>query len=216
MRGHLNALLIPLILITLLLFGALGFGYWAYAGRQDYKDNVDEKIAAANQVEDQRITNTLNKQFAEKEKNPLTTYNGPEAFGSMAIKYPKTWSSYVAVNNQSSSAVDGYFYPGAVPDITNTSNSYALRVQVVSQSPSDLMQRYQGNVQAGTIKVRPYSLPMVPKVIGNYLTGQIQDQKQGQMVVLPVRNQTLLIWTESSAYQNDFNNIILKNFSFLP
>jgi hypothetical protein len=87
---------------------------------------------------------------------------------------------------------------------------------VVSQAPSDVLAKYQDNVQIGTVKVKPYSLPMVPKVVGNYLTGQIQEQKQGQMVILPMRNQTLLIWTESKTFQNDFNKIILKNFTFSP
>lgn len=216
MRGEVNALLIPLILVTLLLFGSLGFGFWAFSGRQNYKNNVDQIVASKIQQSNQQLTNQLNAQFAQKYKFPLKTYSGPEAFGSLAVEYPKTWSSYVAVDNQNDTPVDGYFYPGTVPDITNQSNSFALRVQVLQQAPSDFLAQYSDNVAEGTVKVRPYSLPKVPKVVGNYMTGQIQDQKQGEMVVFPLRNETLVLWTESQSFENDFNNIILKNFTFSP
>jgi hypothetical protein len=56
----------------------------------------------------------------------------------------------------------------------------------------------------------------VPKIVGDYVKGQIQSDKQGEMVLLPLRDQTLAIWTESTAFENDFNNIILKNFTFSP
>jgi hypothetical protein len=214
--GEMNVLLIPLIVVVLLFFGALGFGYWAFAGRQDYKNNVDQKIAAAVLVSNQQLTSKLNKQFAQEAKNPLTTYAGPEAFGSLKIKYPKTWSSYVAVNEQNQTPVDGYFYPGTVPDITNQNNSFALRVQVLSQSYSQTLQQYQSYVQQGQLKVKPYTLPNVPNVVGVYMTGQIQAQKQGELVALPLRSQTLLIWTEANGFESDFNNIILKNFTFSP
>ncbi len=216
MRGEINVLLIPLIVVVLLLFGALGFGFWAFSGMQDYKNNTDAKIAAAVQVANQQLTDKLNTQFAEAKKNPLSTYSGPEAFGSLVVKYPRTWSAYVAENDQDSTPIDGFFYPGAVPDVMNLANSFALRVQVTTQSPSEVLQQYQSQVQDGTVTVKPYALPKEPKVIGNYLTGQIQDQKRGQMVILPLRSQTLMIWTESNQFEKDFNNIILKNFSFSP
>ncbi len=214
--GEINVLLIPLIVAVMLLFGALGFSYWAFNGREDYKNNVDAKIVTAVQNSNQQLTAKLNAQFAEEEKYPLTTYKGPEAFGSLVVKYPKTWSSYVAEDDQASTSIDGYFYPGTVPNITNQNNSFALRIQVTSQSYSNALQQYQSYVQQGEVKVKPYTLPNVPNVIGVYLTGQIQQQKQGEMVLLPLRSQTLAIWTESSQFDNDFNNNILKNFSFSP
>jgi hypothetical protein len=215
-RGEMNVLIIPLIVAVLLLFTALGFGYWAFSSRQDYKNHTDQKIATAVQASNQQLTSTLNAQFAQKEKYPLTTYNGPEAFGSLNIKYPKTWSSYVAEEDQTQTPLDGYFYPGTVPDATNQGNSFALRVQVNTQSYSDTLQQFQSYVQEGQLHVKPYSLPSLPKVVGVYLTGQIEDQKQGEMVILPLRSETLSVWTEGKQFEPDFNNIILKNFNFSP
>ena len=36
----------------------------------------------------------------------------------------------------------------------------------------------------------------VPSVVGVEITGQIQEQKTGVLVVLPLRNQVLEVWTE--------------------
>lgn len=214
--GEIDSLLLPLIITVLLLFGSLGFGYWAFSGRQDYKNNVDQKIAAAVQSSNQQLTSKLNAQFAEEEKSPYSIYSGPQAFGSIKVTYPRTWSSYVAEEDQSDTPIDGYFYPGTVPDITNQNNNYALRVQIMSQSYDQALQQYQDEQQSNQVTIKPYALPKVPNVVGAYLTGQVQDQQQGEMVMLPLRDQTLAIWTEATSFENDFNNIVLPNFTFSP
>jgi len=215
-RGEMNTLLIPLVITVLLLFGALGFGYWAFGSRQNYKNNTDALVAAAVSTANQQLTTKLNAQFAQEGKSPLNTYNGPAEFGSLRVEYPKTWSAYVAEDDQGSPPIDGYFYPGVVPNIATPGNTFALRVQVQSQPLSQALQQYQDLAQSGQVTVKPYSLPSVPSVVGDYITGQLQSQIQGEMVLLPLLNETLAIWTESSAFENDFNNLILPNFSFSP
>lgn len=214
--GEIDGLLLPLIITVLLLIGSVGFGYWAYSGRQDYKNNVDQKIASAVQASNQQLTTRLNAQFAQKEKSPYSVYDGPEAFGSIKVTYPRTWSSYVVEQDQNSTPIDSYFYPGTVPDTTNSTNSFALRVQVLEQSFSQTLQQYQGQQQEGQLTVKPYALPQVPSVVGDYLTGAIEQNKEGEMVLLPLRSQTLAIWTEATGFESDFNNIILPNFTFSP
>jgi hypothetical protein len=211
--GEINVLLIPFILVIFFFFGAAGFGMWAYSGRQDYKNNVDQKISVAVAAANQKLTSQLDAQFAQKEKYPLQTYSGPEAFGTLKVTYPKTWSAYVAEEDTSGTPIQGYFTPGTVPDVTNTNNNYALQVEVLEQTYDTILQAFQG--QTG-ITVTPYALPKVPSVVGVQITGAIEPNKVGTMIILPLRSQTLEIWTESNAYQSDFDNIILPNFSFSP
>lgn len=211
--GEINVLLIPFVLAILFFVGACGVAAWAYSGRQDYKNNVDQKIGVAVAAANQTLTNKLNTSFAQQEKYPLQTYTGPEAFGTIKVVYPKTWSGYVAVETGSGSPVVGYFNPGIVPDITNTNNSYALQVQLLEQTYDTVLQALQG--QTG-ITVTPYALPKVPSVVGVKVTGDILPNQVGTMIILPTRDQTLEIWTESNAWESDFNNIILPNFSFSP
>jgi hypothetical protein len=70
--------------------------------------------------------------------------------------------------------------------------------------------------KAGKLQVSAYSLPKLPKVVGVRVVGQLQQDQSVDMVVLPLRSQTLEIWTEGSQYANDFNSYILPNFSFAP
>lgn len=215
--GEINVLLIPLILVVLLLFGAVGFGYWAYSGQQDYKNNTDQKITAAVAVANQQLTAKLQQQFNQAAKNPLKTYNGPESFGTIRLQYPKTWSAYVAEDDSSDTPVDGYFYPGVVPDTSGDNPvPFALRVQVVQQTYGTTLQDYQSQAQGGQVTVHPYKFPKVPNVVGSRVTGQIEPQTQGDMVILPLRNETLQVWTEASGFESDFKNIILPNFTFSP
>lgn len=215
--GYVNALLVPFILCVVLLLGAIGFGAWAFAGRQDYKTNTDQKVAAAVVVAKQQESSDKDKAFAEAEKNPLKTYNGPEAYGSIQLSYPKTWSGYVDDSGTGSALVNGYFYPGVVPSVNGQSNLFALRVQVINQSYSQVLNSLSSQQQSGKLTVSAYALPKVPKTVGVLLSGSIGgDNRSGTMVVLPLRDKTLEISTDGTQFGGDFNNIILPNFSFSP
>ena len=217
-RGTLNALLIPLILAVLFFGGAVAFGVWAFNGRQDYKNNVDQKVSAANAVTKQQTQAADAQTYAQEAKKPLKTYVGPASFGSVTVQYPKTWSAYVVENSTSSTPINGYFQPDFVPDVSSATNSFWLRVQLNQTPYNTVMGGFSGNVQAGTVTVAPYSLPKVPSVVGSIVTGQINadGNKPGTMIVLPLRSSTLEIWTESSSALPDFNSNILPNLSFSP
>lgn len=215
-RGALNILLIPFIVLCLVVIGVGYFAFWAYGSRQDYKDNVDAKVVTASQAAVTKEDARKDAQFAEAEKQPLKTYNGPEAYGSLVIQYPKTWSSYVDSSGSGQGLVDGYFYPGTVPAINDPNNNFALRIQVVNQTYSSVLQSFNGQQTSGKITATPYTLPKLPSIIGTRIEGIVQNNKQGSMVVLPLRSSTIKIWTEDKNYEDDFNNNILPNFTFSP
>jgi hypothetical protein len=215
-RGILNVLLIPVIFLVVLFIGVSAFAFWAYSSRQDYKNNVDQKIDTAVQSAVQLAQSADAKQYAQEAKYPLATFTGPSTFGSVTFQYPKTWSGYVAEESNSQTPINGYFYPAIVPDVTNTTNNYALRVQLLEQSYTDSMQQLAGNVSNGKLAVSQYTLPKLPNVIGSMLQGQISSNNQGTMVVLPLLNMTLEVWTEAPQFESDFTNIILPNLTFQP
>lgn len=221
MRGEMSALLIPFILVVVLLIGTAGFGYWSYNQMGLYKNHSDQLIAAATKVSDQQLATRLDNQFAQQEKSPYKTYQGPSTWGDVNITYPKTWNAYIPVDNTGSDTpIDGYWYPDIVPNIANDTGgngtNFALRVQVITNDYNSVLQNFQSNISQGSITAAPYHLPKVPSVIGMELTGQILPQKKGIIIILPLRNYTLQIWTEGSQFTNDFNNIVLPNFTFSP
>lgn len=215
-NGAANGLAISLVLAVLLLIGAIAFGGWAYSSRQNYKDNADAIAQVAADKAAKQESATKDQEFAEASKSPLKVYNGPDAYGSLNVHFPRTWSGYVDDSGSGTALVDGYFNPNVVPSVTNQTSVFALRVQVISQAYAQTLQSFQGQQQSGKISVSAYALPKLPKVVGVRVTGQIEDAKTVDMVVLPLRSQTLKIWTEGSQFGADFNKYVLPEFSFSP
>lgn len=211
-----SVLAVPFALAVVFLIGSLVFGVWAYMQMQDYKNNVDSKIGVAVNQAKQQEDAAQQAIYNQKEKSPYRTYKGPAAYGSVSITYPKTWSAYVIDDQSSSPYVNGYFYPDTVPDTQSQSAAFALRVQIVQDTYSSVLSQAAGQVQDSQATVAPYALPKVPSVVGSRIDGQLPNQKTGTMVVLPLRNTTLEVWTESSDFQDDFLNIILPNLTFSP
>lgn len=215
--GAVSGLGISLVFAIIFLLAALGFGGWAFNSRQDYKNNVDAKISVAVASAKSQEDKVKDAQFAEEAKKPLKIYQGPEAYGSIQVSYPKTWSSYVDDTGRGGSLVDGYFAPGTVPASANPSSVFSLRIQVVNQTYAQVLRGFSTPQQQGKIKVNAYALPKLPKTVGVRVVGQLPNQNSSvNMVVLPLRSQTLQIWTQGTQYLNDFNNNILPNFTFSP
>lgn len=216
--GAMNLLVIPLVLLFVALMGVGVFAYTSYAQAQDYKNNVDAKVEIAVAEAAEKIADQKEKEFAEKEKYPYDTYVAPEAAGSLKVQYPKNWSAYVVAptGRTTSKPVDGYFYPGQVPSISEANNSFALRILVAQQSYDSLLKKFQSAQKAGKVTIEPYQSPNVPSLIGAKVTGEVESKKQGMMVMLPFRDKTLQMWSESAEYNSDFENVILKNFTLTP
>lgn len=215
--GAVNGVVISLVFTVLLLLGAIGFGFWAFSSRADYKDHTDAKISTAVQAATAQESTIKDKQFAEAAKNPLKTYFGPETLGSLVVNYPKTWSGYVdTASGSSGSTLDGYFAPGVVPSLTDKSSVFALHVQVINRPYAQVLESYTGQQQANKLTISAYALPKLPKIVGVEVNGSLGDQVTGTIVILPIRSQTLEIETDGTQYLADFNNNILPNFSFSP
>lgn len=217
-RGEINVLIVPLILITLFFIGAATFAVYAYSGMNDYKLNSDKKVAAAVTVAKEETSIEKDKQHAEADKQPLKTYTGPEQYGSLRISYPKTWSGYVVVGTSGNQPLDAYFQPGVVPAISDQASTFALRVQVVNQSYVTVANQYNNMVTNKTLTASAYALPKVPNVVGIRYEGVIDTSKKvsGSIIILPLRDKTLKLYTESPTYANDFNTNILPNLTFSP
>jgi hypothetical protein len=201
-----SPLAVPFGLSVFFLVVAIVFGSWAYMQMLDYKNNSDAKVAVAvaqAKLDEDKVKDAA---FAQAEKQPLTTYQGPSAYGSVSVSYPKTWSAYV----------DGYFNPSTVPDVNGSNSVFALRVQVVQDAYSDVVANFSSLVRNGKVTVSPYAVPKVSNVIGVRVDGQLAQKTNGSMIILPLRNTTLKVWTEAPQFENDLNTNILPNLTFRP
>lgn len=214
-RDQRGSLVLPLILVSVVLLFALGFGFWAFTGMQDYKNNSDAKSAEAAQAAVEQNTLELEAEFAEESKSPNKKYSGPSAYGSLTITYPKTWSAYVDEAGKSSSPLNGYMHPDFVPVTTSTDINYALRFEVVNSSYDQELNKFSSQVKLGSVSLSAFRAPKVPGVLGSKITGEIGPQKQGAMVVFPLRDKTIKVWTEGNQFIADFNKIV-ENLTFVP
>lgn len=217
---------IPLIASTVLgvlLIAAIVFGWWAFSGRQDYKNNSDKKSAAAVSAAQKALSAQLQAQYDAKSQSPYKTFSGPATYGSVSFNYPKNWSAYVDQTSPDQ-PIEAYFYPDQVPGISGNT-AFALRVELVANDYSSLLDQFQSNIQDGSITASAYLPPKMKGVAnaqaGTRLDGQINQgsdgtPQNGSMVILKVRDKSLQIYTESNNYVADFNDIILASLKFTP
>lgn len=115
--------------------------------------------------------------------------------------------------------INGYFYPNQVP-ATQSQTAFALRVELVSTSYGDVIQSFSNQVSDGTLKASaflPSQMKGVANVqVGTRLDGQIIQGQQGSMIVIQMRDKTLKVYTQSTNYLSDFNNIVLPSLKFTP
>lgn len=213
-RGELNVLLIPLIAVSVLMLSAIGFGVWAYMGRQDYKNNTDQKIEEAQAATKEAVSKEKDKEFEEKLKQPYDDYISPAAYGTVNIKYPKTWSAYVN-EEKGSEHIDGYFHPNVVPGVMTGAN-FAVRLQVTKMTFEKELNKFQSYIKTGKVKATAYQAPKVNGINGQRLDGEIIVGKRGSMIMFPMRDKTIKIWTEATQFTPDLENIILANLTFTP
>lgn len=211
-KSHNIMLLVALVIFTLLslIFGFLWFT--TSSKYSDLKNNFDQKLAVANEESAQEIGAKKDAELAEKEKSPYSTYQGPSAFGSVKIVYPKTWSAFVTEDEKGSTPVDGYFHPGFVPGV-RSGTAFALHLEVIESDYSQLLKKFENDSKNGKVNVTPIQSG---ETAGVRVDGEIDNKKKGSIVMFPLRDKTLRLTAESDTFVNDFNEIILKNFTFSP
>lgn len=202
------------VIMTVGFFAAAAFGIWAFIGMQANETDLDSKIAAASAVAVKKAEDAKDVEFAEKEKSPFKTYTGSATYGTLSFNYPKTWSVYLD-ERDSGTVLDFYAHPDVVPAISNKGNNYALRAQILSDDYATEAKKIETLASAGKISAVAYNATNVEGVLGLKVTGEISTGKQGVMIVLPQRDKTIKIWTESAEFASDFENVI-NSVSFIP
>lgn len=209
--GSANPLLIACILLALSSAALAGFGIWSFLNYQDQKNNTDSKIGAAVKVAKATQAKELEDLFLEREKEPYRSLKGPEDLGSVTFNYPKTWSVYVSKNGTAGEYA-AYLNPGSVPPVSSA-QPYATRVTIDSRQYDEALVSYEELVKSGKLKSSPVT---VNGFTGVRLDGAFSSQREGSSVVFKVRDKTLIISTDATAFKNDFDTVILKSLDFNP
>lgn len=201
------------VLLVVALVSSLGFGMWAFSDAQSAKSDVDTQIANATAAAVKEAEDAKDAEFAEEEKNPFKRYIGSETYGTLSFDFPKSWSVY-EVDNTSNAILNFYAHPNSIPGLENDVN-FAFRVQILDSPYESEAGRLQSAADNGSVAVEPFRAENVPSELGIFATGEVVNNKQGAMVILPQRDKTFRLWTESETFVADFQNII-ATIDFVP
>lgn len=205
-KGSMNPLLIPLILAVLVFIGTSITSYMFYTNYVDQRDNVNAKIASAVEIAETNQREKLEKEFDEKEKLPNRSYTAPSIYGTVKLTFPKTWSGFVSDNG---SALDYYGHPSYVP---SKGVNYALRMNISDKQFASEVKTYEQKVKSGELRASSIT---VAETTGTRLDGLLKKEQDGILVLFPLRDKVLKVWTENKDFKADFENI-LKTLTFEP
>lgn len=211
-RGVTNPLLVMCILLGVLSLVLGGAFFWAYSNYIDHRDNVREKVEVA-------VTKAVNEQveadkkdFLEKEKQPYNKLTGPEDLGSVSFSYPKTWSVYVAKSGLRGDSYEAYLHPAAVPEVS-PATPFATRLVITDDVYESFLRRYDGLVKKGDLRSNPIT---INNLTGVKLDGKFSTYRSGTMIVLKVRDKTVVIASDSTEFTKDFEEVVTKSIDFNP
>lgn len=210
-----KSFLIPFVITLLATFTFIGLFIWAFMGMQDWKNNTTPKIDAAVKVAVQQESSRKDNEFLEKEKSPVKTFKGSDTFGGITFSYPKTWSAYVVQVEKSATPLDAYLHPDVVPDVAGKT-AYALRVRVLDKTYDAHLKTLEGKIKQGKITLVAYNPLKHKEIVGARLDGEINTGQIDHMIVLPLRDKTIEISTESDQFKADFEKIVLETLDFTP
>ena len=201
---------LPIFLAAVLLVLTIAMGVVAIYYILKYneqKSTVDQQKTAAAQTAREEQKQADEAAYAERDKLPYRSYEAPAVLGAIKIEFPKIWNVYAVEEEKSDTQLDIFMYPGVVRAEKSSTEAYALRVKLQRKLYQDVVKANQQKVEKGELKA---SAVTISGATGTRYEGEVVQGRSGSLILLPVRDKTLSIWTESPDYLNDYNQIIEK------
>ena len=204
-------LIIVIILLSVAFIAALVAFILFFAKYNEAKTDLDEKIAVAVAKAEDEQAEALEKEFAEREKDPFKEFVGPEDYGLLGFKYPRTWSVYIESDASKGGDFKAFLNPNEVssdPDSTTTTN--ALRVQIVNRSTESVKGDYQKALTAKDAKLSAEEVTINGTNATHYYGVIPGTEFSGHVVLFKIRDKTAILQTDSNLFLNDFNTLLLS------
>ena len=178
-----------------------------FAKYNEAKTDLDEKIAIAVAKAEDEQAEALEKEFSEREKDPYKDFAGPEDYGSLSFKYPRTWSVYIAADATNGGDYKAFLNPNEVSSNPDSSLN-ALRVQIVNRSTEAVKAEYQKAVTAKNATPRAEEISINGTAATHY-SGTIPGTEfNGHIVLFKIRDKTAILRTDSELFIDDFNKVL--------
>ncbi len=191
------------IVFGVLVVALIGLSVWLWLNYSEQKNNVD--AIAANRVAEatKEQAEKLEKEFAEREKNPMLQFTGPEDFGRLVFMYPKTWSMYVVPGLP----YRAYLHPKFVANDSKDAR-YAIRVLIEAKTYEEVIAGYARRVEKGLSSKSIEVGEEGNKVLATRFDGALSDKVVGSAVVFKIRDKTVTVQTDIETFRPDFDKLI--------
>lgn len=199
-----SMLLVMVIILSLttIIFG--GLSIWAYSQYQARNTDVGGQIKVATIEAEKKQQEADEKKFAEREKEPNKDFVGPDDYGRVSFKYPKTWSTYIATDPTRGGTYEAYLHPKEVP-MVNADEQFALRVRIENRDYDQVLESYKSKVNSGDLAS---SATTSEGNTGTRFDGNFNNKIRGSAVVFKLRDKTLTMRTDANTFKADFEAII--------
>ena len=192
--------------LSLLSLALAAFGIWSYMQYSQQKTDVDGKITAAVAEAKKTQADSDEAKFAEREKQPLRQFVGPDDYGRLTFDYPKTWSAYQATDVSKGGGVTyrAYLNPVVVPPVSDT-QKFALRVTIEQVTYDQALKSYESLLKSGALQSSVFKNA---NLTGTRLDGNFSKDIRGSAIVVKMRDRTLTIRTDADVFKPDFEALI--------
>ena len=191
------------LLVLSIVLGALAIVYIGKFNKAQTNVNQQKNEAAVQAKAEQKKIDQA--EFAEESKKPYRTYQAPVVLGAIKVEFPKDWNVYAIEDEGSPKQLDVYMYPGIVRAPQSTNEPYSFRILLQKALYTETLAKYQKDVEKGKLTAKNVT---VSGITGTRLEGEIEKDRTGVLILLPIRDKTLFLWTDSLNYLNDYNGII--------
>lgn len=196
-----------IVIVSLSIFSALvlAFGIWSFISYNNQKTDVNGKIdqAVATAKKDQADSDAS--KFLAQEKQPNREFVGPDDYGRLTFKYPKTWSVYINKDATTQGGTyEAYLNPVSVPAVSSK-QQYALRVTIEEKDYDKVISSYASLVSKGSLRS---SSVTANGVNGTRLDGSFSSDVRGAAVIYKIRDKTLTLRTDANTFLPDFDALI--------
>ncbi len=189
--------------VLVLILGSLAI--WAIVNYQDQKTNVDDRVSVAVADGQKQQADADEAKYAERDKNPLQSFVGPDDYGRLTFNYPKTWSVYVDKDGTNGGDYNAYLNPQVVPPIGTPDQQFALRVTIQQKDYDQVVQSYDALVKKGDLKSSSTSSQGNQ---GTRLDGNFSNNIRGAAVIFKSRDKTITVQTDADTFKPDFEDLI--------
>lgn len=206
-KKKVHSTLIETILLVIASLVAVIF-VWLYVQKYIEYDSiatdVEGRIDAAVAVAVAENTTKMEAEFAEREKFPYLDFSGPADYGSFSFQYPRTWSVYVAKDAATGGDFEAYFNPVEVHTVSNNTVN-ALRMRIRDTSFDSVIKSYESSLKNGKLTLKTQ---MVGGVLANIYTGELSNDLRGAVMVLKLRDKTVLLQTDADLFLDEFYRLL--------